>query len=425
MTMTAPDANPDPEPAPVWGGWDAAVRDDPFPLFASMRSACPVHRVRLADGHEAYVVLDHETARRALGDPRLSKDMLAGLAADPDVVAEGLPGPALARHMLAVDPPDHTRLRRLVARAFVPSRVAALEPRVVRIAEGLLDGLDAAGTGAAVDLVAGYAHPLPFQVIGELLGVAPDDRPALHDDLRTLLTPWVGDPPAGAVAASGRIVDYLGALIGAKRREPADDLASVLVTAAADGERLSEQELRSSLFQLIVAGHDTTTSLIGNAVVALLDHPDQLAALTGDLDDRLPAAVEELLRFCAAVPHATFRMTTGAVPLGGVEIPARRQVLVGLGAANRDPAAFPDPDRLDLTRPAGPHLAFGHGIHHCLGAALARLEARVALGALLRRHRHLALAVPRHQLAWTHGDGLVLRGLAALPVVLDPPRSHP
>ncbi len=410
-----------PETAPLWGGWDATVRDDPFSHFASLRSRCPVHRVRLADGHDAWLVLGHAAARQALNHPRVSKDMVAALGDDPSVVAEGLPGPAFSRHMLNVDPPDHTRLRRLVARAFLPSRVALLEPAIQQTAGELLDQLEARGPDAVVDLVEGFAHPLPFRVICELLGVPGADRTALHDWLRTLLRPWAGDPPSEAVAASDAIVGYLGGLVTAKRRSPRSDLVSLLVSTT-DGQ-LSDQELLSTLFQLIVAGHDTTTSLIGNGVVALFDHPDQLAALVADTE-RLPAAVEELLRFSAPVPHATFRRTTEPVEIGGTEIPARQQVLVCLGSANRDPAAFPDPDVLDIRRPARTHLAFGHGIHFCLGARLARLETRIAFATLLGRFPGLRLAVARADLAWAHGDGLVLRGLDALPVILGP-RNKP
>ncbi len=399
-----------------WGGWPPAIRDDPFPHFAATLSACPVQPVHLADGHDAWVILGHEAARQALNDPRISKDMLAALADDPDVVAEGLPGPAFSRHMLNVDPPDHTRLRRLVAKAFLPSRVAALEPRVQALADDLLDQLAAQGPAATVDLVRGFAHPLPFQVICELLGVPEQDRPLLHDSFRVLLQPWDDDPPPEAVQASDTIVGYLADLVAAKRRSPGDDLVSILVSASAD-DRLDDQEILSSLFQLFVAGHDTTTSNIGNAVVALLDHPDQLDALRADLD-QMPVAVEELLRYSAPVPHATFRMTTEPLTVGTTEIPGGQQVLVCLAAANRDPAAHPDPDVLDIARPARSHLAFGHGIHFCLGAPLARLEARIALTTLLRRFPDLRLACPRDELRWTHGDGVVLRGLEVLPVIL-------
>jgi cytochrome P450 len=403
-----------------WGGWEPAIRDDPFGHFAQARARCPVQRARLADGHLAWVVLGYDAARQALNDPRMSKDMVAALEDNGDVVAEGLPGPEFSRHMLNVDPPDHTRLRRLVSRAFAPSRVAALEQAVWVIADNLLDELGEAGPGA-VDLIEGYAYPLPFGVIGELLGIPPADRPQLHAWFQVLLTGWSGDPPAAAVEASGNIVAYLGQLVGAKRRSPADDLVSVLVAAGDDA--LTTQELLSSLFQLIVAGHDTTASLIGNGVVALLDCPGQLQALLAD-PGQLPAAIDELIRFTAPVPHATFRVTTEPVTLGGVEIPAHEQVLVCLGSANRDPGRFPAPAVLDIRRGDGPNLGFGHGIHYCLGAPLARLEARVAFQALLGRHPGLRLAVGRDELAWAHGDGLVLRGLVTLPVVLGPSRCR-
>jgi cytochrome P450 len=401
----------------TWGGWAATVRDDPFGHFAEARTRCPVQRVLLGDGHPAWVVLGYDAARQALNDARISKDMIAALQDNGDVVAEGLPGPEFSRHMLNVDPPDHTRLRRLVSRAFTPSRVAGLEQAVRGIADRLLDELAAAGPAATVDLVEGYAYPLPFAVIGELLGIPAAHRARLHAWFQVLLTGWAGDPPPEAVEASGNIVSYLRELVEAKRRSPADDLVSVLV--AAQDDALTGQELLSSLFQLIVAGHDTTASLIGNGVVALLDHPGQLRALAAD-PGKLPAAIDELIRFTAPVPHATFRVTTEPVTLSGVEVPAHDQVLVCLGSANRDPGRFPAPDVLDISRRGGPHLGFGHGIHYCLGAPLARLEARVAFEGLLGRHPGLRLAVNRDALSWARGDGLVLRGLASLPVVLGP-----
>jgi cytochrome P450 len=405
----------------AWGGWEPAIRDDPFGHFAQARTSCPVQRVRLADGHPAWVVLGYDAARQALNDPRISKDMLAALQNNGDVVAEGLPGPEFSRHMLNVDPPDHTRLRRLVSRAFVPSRIAALEPAIRAIASGLLDELDAAGTGATVDLVEGYAYPLPFAVIGELLGIPAADRPRLHTWFQVLLSGWAGDPPPEAVEASDGIVAYLRELVGAKQQSPASDLVSVLV--AAEDDALTTQELLSTLFQLVVAGQDTTASLIGNGVVALLDHPGQLQALLAD-PAQLPAAIDELIRFNTPVPHATFRVTGEPVTVDGVQIPPHEQVLVCLGSANRDPARFPAPDVLDIARADGPNLGFGHGIHYCLGAPLARLEARVAFEALLGRHPGLRLAVNRDALAWAHGDGLVLRGLTSLPVILGPRRRQ-
>jgi cytochrome P450 len=379
--------------------------------------------VHLPGGHEAWLVVGHDAARRALRDTRFSKDFVAALVEDPEVVDAGLPGPAFARHMLAVDGEDHLRLRQLVARAFAATRITALEPAIVRIVDDLLDELAAAGPGAVVDLVEGFAHPLPFRVIGELFGIPLADQEALYGWFRTLFQPWSGSPPPDAVAASDSIVAYLQHLVATHRETPCDDLVGVLVTASDDDERLNEQELLSSLFQLIVAGTDTTTSLIGNSVVALLDHPDQLQLLA-DEPDRIPAAIEELIRYSAPVPHATFRVSREPVEMDGVEVPAGKQVLVCLGGANHDPDVREDPEVLDVDRPPKSHLGFGHGPHFCLGAPLARLEARIAFTALLGRFPHLRLAVPRDDLRWSHGDGLVLRGLAELPVDLSPPKHN-
>jgi cytochrome P450 len=408
------------QPITPWGAWDDGTRNNPYPLFESMRARCPVQRVRLADGHDAWLVLGYRAAHLALNDTRLSKDMIAALDQDPGVVDPGLPGPALARHMMNLDPPDHTRLRRLVARAFSPTRIAALEPKVELIADELLTALAARGPEQVVDLVADFAYPLPFRVICELLGVPEEDRAPLRQAFRTLLQPWSGSPPPEAVAASDTIVATLERLVARHREHGEDDLVGVLVTASDDDDRLTEQELLGSLFQLIVAGHDTTTGLIGNGVVDLLTHPDQWRRLRED-PTLLPAAIEELIRFTAPVPHATFRVTTEPVELDGVEVPAGEQVLICLGAANHDPGVYDAPEVLDIARDARSHLGFGFGIHFCLGAPLARLEARIALSALLDRFPHLTLAVDRRELRWTHGDGLVLRGLDALPVRLGEP----
>lgn len=397
----------------AWGDPGEYDRDDPFPLFAQVRAAGPVHEVRLADGHAAWLVVGYEEARAALHDPRLSKDMHAALARSGEVVAEGLPGPALARHMLAVDPPDHTRLRRMAMPAFTPRRVDRLAERIGAIVAQLLDGLAAGAAGESVDLVAGYAFPLPFTVICELLGVPEPDRAELGHRFRTLLG---SDQGPAAVAASEWIVEYLGALLALKRAEPGEDLVTDLVTAERDGA-LTEQEMRSTIFQLVVAGHDTTTSLIGNATVALLRHPAQRDALVAD-PGLAPRVVEEAMRWDAPVPHSTFRYTTSEVRIGDVVIPAYAQVIVSLAAANRDPARYHDPHAFDIHRTDGGHLALGHGIHHCLGALLARLEGRIALAELHGRFPAMRLAVDPARLRWGHGDGLVLRGLSELPVHL-------
>lgn len=400
----------------AWGDYD---RDDPYPLFAQVEADGPVHEVTLADGHRAWLIVRHEEAKAALGHAGLSKDMHAALARDGAVVAEGLPGPAFARHMLSVDPPDHTRLRRLTSAAFSRPRIAALRPRVQAITDRLLDDLQARGD-TVVDLVQGFAFPLPFTVISELLGVPEPDRDQLGSWFTTLLAPSSApEPPAEAVAASANIVRYLTELLARKRAAPGEDLVTDLVRAADQDGALSEQEMLSTIFQLTVAGHDTTTSLIGNATAALLTHPDQRNALVAD-PALIPHAIEEILRWDAPVPHSTFRYTTRDVALGGTIIPAFAQVIISLAAAGRDPRRYANPETFDVTRADTSHLAFGHGIHHCLGARLARLEAVTALTTLHRRFPAMRLAVPRSALHWGHGDGLVLRGLSELPVILNP-----
>jgi cytochrome P450 len=405
----------------AWGAYD---RDDPFPVFSAVRDRGPVHAVTLADGHAAWLVVGYEEARAALNDPRFSKDMQAALAASSDVVAEGLPGPAFARHMLLVDPPDHTRLRRLVASAFTLRRVEALRPRVQSIIDELLDGIASEGADRPVDLVARFAFPLPFTVICELLGVPDGDRGALGRGLTTLLSPYsTPDEYARAKAASDTVVEMLGALVEAKQHAPGDDLVSALLQARDGDQRLTQQELLSTIFQLIVAGHDTTTSLIGNGLVSLLRHPEQLALLRAE-PERFVPALEELLRYDAPVPHSTFRYATEPVPIGNATIPAGAQVIISLAAANRDQSRYADADVLDIDRPFVRHLAFGHGIHFCLGAALARMEGELALGTLLDRFPQLRLAGTVDDLHWGHGDGLVLRGLSELLVVPGPSRTR-
>ena len=281
----------------------------------------------------------------------------------------------------------------------------------------LLDGLAARGD-EVVDLVAGYAFPLPFTVVSELLGIPEPDRADLGRWFRTLLAPHSWPPPAEAVAASDAIVGYLTALLDHKRAEPGEDLVTDLVVAADRDGALTPQEMLSTIFQLIVAGHDTTTSLIGNATVALLRHPAQRDALVAD-PDLVPRAVEEAMRWDPPGQHSTFRYATEDVRIGDVVIPAYAQVIVSLAAANRDPARYRDAESFDIHRTDGGHLALGHGIHHCLGAPLARLEGRIALGALHTRFPAMRLAVDPAQLRWGHGDGLVLRGLSELPVRLS------
>jgi cytochrome P450 len=398
----------------AWGDFDQSLRNDPYPLYAEVRNNAPVCRVRLADGHTAWLISRYDDARPALSDPRLSKDMLRAMQIDASVVSPGLPGPRFARHMLSVDPPDHTRLRSLVSKAFTSRRLEALRPRVQEFTDALLDEM--AGR-EVVDLVAAFAYPLPMSVICELLGVPPADRDPLRARFTAMLASSAvpeNDPLAQHAAEA--IVTYFTELVAARRARPGDDLLTGLIQARDGDQQLTEQELMSTVFQLIVAGHDTTANLISNGVVALLTHPDQMAVLRQDAS-LIPAAVEEFLRFDPPVQHATFRYTRESVTIGDATIPANEQVMVVLAAANRDPERFSLPDDLDIHRTENyRHLAFGHGVHFCLGAPLARMEGQIAFVSLLRRFPHLRLDVPLEALRWKHG--LVLRGLSELPIAL-------
>ncbi|MGQ0845313.1 MAG: cytochrome P450 family protein [Sporichthyaceae bacterium] len=404
---------------PVLDSWGGAGfdRDNPFPLFDEVLAQAPIHEITLADGHKAILILGYAQARAALNNPDLSKDMHAALDSDGAVFDEGLPGRDYARHMLSVDPPDHTRLRGLSSSAFKKSRLTSLEPRIVEAVEELLAALEACSADV-VDLVETFAAPLPFTVLGELMGMAKQDQARLAGYFEILLKPGSGPSNPEAVAASNGITGYLEALVDQRWADPTDDLVGDLVVAA-EGGALTKQELRSTLFQLLVAGHHTTTSLIGNGVVALLLHPEQRDALVAD-PTLVPRAVEEFMRYDAPVPHSTFRYASKDVTIDGVTIPAGTQVIVSLAAAGRDPAKYNDPQAFDVHRPDVSHMAFGFGIHHCLGAALARLEGKIAFEALLARFPQMELAVPVSELRWDHGDGLVLRGLTNLPIRLRP-----
>lgn len=398
-----------------WAGFSGALGDDPYRLYAEVREEAPVRPVVLADGRPAWIVTGYAEGRQALLDPRLVKSIARAMAVRPEIVAPGFAHPLFGHHMLASDGEDHARLRRLVGGAFGATRMAAMRPRVQAIVDGLLDELERSPAGEPVDLVANFTLPLPITVIFELLGVPFEDRGALRTWFETIFA----DPVSPAAGAAGRAAadaahGYLCDLIAAKRTAPGDDLLTAMA-ASVDEDRLDESELLSTAWLLVVAGHDTTVNLVGNGMVALFRHPDQLARLRADLS-LVPSAVEEFLRYDGPLQHTTFRMTSEPVTIGGVEIPAQEQVLVVAAAANRDPGRFSDPDRLDIDRPDNQHIAFGHGIHFCLGAPLARLEGDIAFTSLLARVPAMRPAVPLGDIHWTYR--MTLRGLVALPVWL-------
>ncbi|MGW1891438.1 cytochrome P450 family protein [Streptomyces sp. NPDC002004] len=385
------------------GEFGPAFNDDPHEVYARLRAIGPVHRVRMpppSDFHEGWLVVGYEEARAALADPRLSKDITRSGELSPDEQRIG-------RHLLLADAPDHTRLRKLVAREFTGRRVESLLPLIGRITDDLLDAMLPRGRA---DLVESFAFPLPLTVICELLGVPAMDREAF----RAMSNDVVAPPSAEASdAAFAGLADYLDELIEDKRCSgPADDLLSALVrTTDEDGDRLSPAELRAMAFLLLIAGHETTVNLIATGVHLLLTHPGQLSALRSDMG-LLDGAIEEFLRYEGPVENATYRFAAEPLDIAGTPVAAGESVIIGLAAGDRDPLRFPDPDTFDIRRAPQGHLAFGHGIHYCLGAPLARAEGRVALRSLLERCPDLAADGPAGP--WL--PGMLIRGVRRLPV---------
>lgn len=394
---------------------------DPYPAYARLRAEAPVW---WSEAWGGWVLTRHADAAAVLADPRrFSSAGRVGYLLDGLSAAERGGLALLDRHyqvgLAHADPPQHTRLRALLIRAFTPRMVEQLRPRVQALVDGLLDAALPAG---AMDVIADLAYPLPAVVIAELIGAPAADRDRLRDWALGVNELFAGGGRTSmerALRAQGALEEmhaYIAELAAERRAAPRDDLLSALVAAEGSGEALSQAELVSTVVTLFVAGHETTTNLLGNGLLALMRHPAQLARLRAD-PGLAEGAVEELLRYDTPVQRG-WRLAAEAVAVGGARIAAGAMVLPMLGAANRDPAQFPDPDALDLTRRPGRHFGFGHGIHYCLGAPLARLEVAAALTALLRRAPDLRLA-PGARLAWR--QDVALRGLEALPVVWGAP----
>jgi cytochrome P450 len=388
---------------------------NPHAYYARWREYGPVHQIRSPrSGTTGWVVIGYEEARAALADPRLLKNS-AGVR---EVFQRKSPGSVgsprsfdLSAHMLNSDPPDHTRLRKMVNKAFTARSVAALRARIEEITTALLDEMDGRDE---VDLLQAFAFPLPVAVICELLGVPFEDRDRFQRWTKMLLGGAATDNRE-AVTAAADMSRYLRDLVQSKRERPAQDLLSTLTQTREEDDRFSEQELVSMTFLLLVAGHETTVNLIANGTHALLHHPEQLRALRADLD-RVPAAVEEFLRFDGPVGWATIRYTGEPVRIADTEIPAGELVWVVLSAADRDPGRFRNPESLDLAGDPAGHLAFGHGIHYCVGAPLARLEADIAFRGLLRRFPDLALPADTPEPTWQ--PSTLIHSMTAFPVRL-------
>jgi cytochrome P450 len=387
-----------------------------YATFAEMRATDPVVRQPGVDGETAiwFVTRHEDVVAVLLDDERFVRD--PALAVDPEELEEWTSRMPDAfqfteQHMLNRDGADHRRLRRLVTKAFTPRMVEQLRPRMQEIADELLDAVEERGE---MDLVDDYAFPLPITVIAELLGIPTADRDRFRSWSNAVVTPPIG--PEGLAetgALLGEFVAYLRELFERRASDPGDDLISALLQVRDGGDSLTEQELFSMVVLLIVAGHETTVNLIANAVLALLEHPDRLAELSRD-PTRIPAAIEECLRYDGPVERALTRWAAVDVELGGQIIPRGELVVAILASANRDSERFADPDVFDLGREDTKHVAFGRGSHYCLGAPLARLEGEIALATLLRRLPGLRLAISRDELRWRPVP--LFRSLSALPV---------
>jgi cytochrome P450 len=378
----------------------------PAPELRTLRENRPVVRVSLPDGRTAWLVTRYADVRQVLIDPRFSRAKAAGAAGANSGIAM-----VAEDSILGMDPPEHTRLRRLVASAFTARRVEELRPTVTGLVDEMLAAM--ADLPRPADLVDNFSLPLPVRVICELLGVPAEDQDIFHGWSDTIMGNEQRDPD-DIRAAVGKLAEYFGALIAAKRAAPADDLMTALIAARDEHDKLSEKELVNLCFGLLIAGHETTANQINMFLLTLLRFPEEFDRLRGHAD-LVPQAVEELMRFVQLGEGAGMpRVTTEDVELSGVTIPAGEVVLTSNAAANRDEQMYAEPDRLDLGRTNLQHLGFGAGAHHCLGAQLARMELQEALRGLLRHMPRLRLAAPEEDLRFK--PGMIVRSLESLPV---------
>ncbi|MCX4513942.1 cytochrome P450 [Streptomyces sp. NBC_01619] len=396
----------------------AEFRRNPHPVYAHLRDTAPVCPMKPPHGIETYLITRYEDARAALSDPRLSKDMYGAMDAYRRIFGDS--SVALDDNMLNSDAPKHTRLRKLVNSEFTPRRVEALRPKIQDIVGKLLD---ACPTREPVDLLPAFAFPLPITVICELLGVPPEERSVMQRLSTTVAqTGFSEESKRAQQKAEEDLHAYFTELIARKRRSPGEDLLSALTEAQDKDGGLTENELVSTAFLLMFAGHKTTAYLIGNAVYHFLANPAQLRAVQEN-PELVGPAVDELVRYDGSVESATFRFATEDLEISGTRIPKGALVQIALLSANRDPLKFDSPDEFDVTRPGNAqsaHLGFGHGSHYCLGAPLARLEMQLALTGLFSRFPRIAPADPSAGPKWMEVPFPAFRGLVELPVVLDP-----
>lgn len=390
------------------------VFGDPAKLITTLGNTSPVHRVALPDGMPAWLVTGHAEVLQVLSDPRLVRSADAAAPQLRQYLGMYSEDFVLTKHMMLSDPPDHTRMRKVVSKAFTPRRVELLRPRVQEITDSLLDAIAPLGTA---DIVDSFALPLPIAVICDMLGVPYGDREEFGRHAEVITGMNAASGPEDLARAGQWFDGYMSDLVARGRREPGDDMISGMLQAQQDGDTLTDLEIRSNAFILLVGGFETSVNLISNGVLALLRNPDALDRLRGDLS-LVPGAVEELMRFDSPVSTVTYRFATEPMTIAGVRIAAGDHVAVSVTAANHDPAKFAEPSRLDLTRRTNGHLSFSHGVHFCLGAPLARLEGEIALLGLLTRLDDLRLAVPEQDLIWK--QNFIIHRLDHLPVTFTP-----
>ncbi len=390
-----------------------AFKANPYPFYARLRAEAPVFRVTLPDKRPAWLVTRYDDVVAVLKDGRFIKEKRKVMSPEQAARDPWIPGmlKPMERNMLDLDPPDHTRLRGLVHKAFTPQMIENLRDRVQTLTDRLLDAAQSRGH---MDLIRDYALPLPTTIIAEMLGVPARERTKFQRWSNTIVTAM---PTTWGLLRTlpslYAFLRYIRKLIRVRRSVPGDDLTSALVQTHEAGDRFSEDELVGMISLLLIAGHETTVNLIGNGVLALLEHPESMDQLRND-PTLIKSAVEELLRYNGPLETATERFASEDVTIAGVTIPRGEMVFAGVASANRDDRQFDRPDELDLEREPNRHLAFGLGVHYCLGAPLARLEGQIAINTLLRRVPDLRLAVPVDRLQWR--PGLVLHGMKALPV---------
>jgi cytochrome P450 len=390
----------------------AEFKADPFPFLTHLRASEPVYRTTLPDGTPVWLVTRYNDVLALLRDEHFTKNRRTALTPEH---ARKLPWTPpifrpLERNMLDLDPPDHTRLRSLVHKAFTPQLVDKMRTRLQALADELLDRVRPRGE---MDLIKDYALPLPMTIITEILGVPTKDRDKFHKWSSAVVSLSSPNPTLRVIPSVWRFIRYLRRFIKVRRRDPRDDLISALIRAEEAGDKLSEDELLAMVFLLLIAGHETTVNLIGNGMLALLQNPHQMDRLRGD-PSLIKSAVEELLRYTSPVFMTSERYALDNATMHDVTIPRGEMILGVIGSANRDETVFDNPNELNLAREPNKHLSFGQGIHFCLGAPLARMESQIAIKTLLEWRPNLQLKIDPELLRWR--PSIFLRGLQTLPV---------